>query len=71
MSWQWIPVIAAAAVLVAAAVRLYSERNKEIVSQVETLNANGAAGSALLVYHPGKSTFQRRVFRGFAEGLVS
>jgi hypothetical protein len=46
-------------------------RNREIVSEVKTLNSEGKAGTALVVYHPGKSDFQRKVFAGFAEGLVS
>jgi flavorubredoxin len=46
-------------------------RNKEVVSEVKTLNPEGDGGTALVVYHPGKSDFQRRVFSGFTEGLVS
>jgi flavorubredoxin len=46
-------------------------RNKEVVSEVKILNPQGNAGTALVVYHPGKSDFQHQVFSGFAEGLVS
>jgi flavorubredoxin len=35
------------------------------------MNPGGETGRALVVYHPGKSDFQNRVFAGFAEGLVS
>ena len=46
-------------------------RNREVVSEVKTLNSDGKGGTALVVYNPGKSDFQHRVFTGFAEGLVS
>jgi flavorubredoxin len=59
------------AILVAAWAWLYYGRNREVVNEVETLNPEGNIGTALIVYHPGKSDFQRRVFSGFAEGLVS
>jgi flavorubredoxin len=71
MSLFWIVLIAVSVVLAAAAARLYYERNKEVVSEVRTLNSGGDVGTALVVYHPGKSDFQHRVISGFAEGLVS
>ena len=43
---------------------------RERVSQVATLNAGGATGRVLLVYHPGLSDFQDRVVTAFAEGLA-
>jgi flavorubredoxin len=46
-------------------------RNKEVVSEVKTLNPEGDGGTALVVYHPGKSDFHERVTSGFAEGLAS
>lgn len=45
--------------------------NAEVVSPVETLNPAGEAGTALLVYHPGRTGLQRRVSMAFAEGLAS
>ncbi len=64
-------VIIVSTILIVALSRLFYGRNKEIVSAVETLNPEGSIGTALVVYHPGKSDFQRRVFTGFTEGLVS
>ena len=72
MSALWVGPIAVFAVLAALAAWgawLFSGRNREVVSEVETLNPEGEAGTALVVYHPGKSDFQRRVFAGFASGL--
>jgi hypothetical protein len=45
--------------------------NAEVVSDVEVLNPNGSAGTALVTYHPGKSGFQEMLMDGFSEGLVS
>ena len=67
----WIGLIVVFAALAAWGVWFFSGRNREVVSEVETLNPDGGAGTALVVYHPGKSDFQRRVFSGFAEGLVA
>jgi flavorubredoxin len=36
---------------------------------VEVRNAGGDTGSALVVYHPGRGTFHRRVVGGFVDGL--
>jgi hypothetical protein len=71
MSAFWIGLIVVFAALAGLAAWLFSGRNREVVSEVETLNPDGGAGTALVVYHPGKSEFQRRVFAGFAEGLVA
>ena len=67
----WIGLIVALAALAVWGAWLMVGRNREVVSEVKTLNSDGKAGTALVVYHPGKSDFQRRVFAGFAEGLVS
>jgi hypothetical protein len=67
----WLVVIVVLAVMVAVVVWLDYGRNKEVVSEVEVLNPSGKTGTALVVYHPGKSDFQPRVFSGFVEGLVS
>jgi flavorubredoxin len=67
----WAIVFAVLAVIVVAVAWLDYGRNKEVASEVEVLNPEGTTGTALVVYHPGKSDFQRRVFSGFMEGLVS
>ncbi|NIV30092.1 MAG: hypothetical protein GWN58_11510 [Anaerolineae bacterium] len=71
MSAFWVGLIAVFAALAAFAAWLFSGRNSEVVSEVQTLNPEGEAGTALAVYHPGKGDFQRRVFAGFAQGLVA
>ena len=71
MSGFWVGLVAVFAALAAGAAWLFSGRNREVVSEVETLNPDGRTGMALVVYHPGKSDFQRRVFAGFAQGLVA
>ncbi len=45
--------------------------NVPVKSEIEVLNPEGQAGTALVVYHPGKSDFQKDVSTAFAEGLVS
>ena len=65
----WIGLIVALAALAVWGAWLMAGRNREVVSEVKTLNSEGKAGTALVVYHPGKSDFQRKVFVGFAEGL--
>jgi hypothetical protein len=57
--------------LVAVAIWLDHGRNSDVESEVEILNPGGESGTALVVYHLGRSDFQRRVFSGFAQGLVS
>jgi len=71
MSALGILLVLIAGTLIAIAIWLGYGRNREVVSEVETLNPDGESGRALVVYHPGRSDFQRRVFSGFAEGLVS
>lgn len=71
MSAWWIGLVVVLAALATWGAWLMSGRNREVVSEVTTLNPDGEAGTALVVYHPGKSDFQRRVFAGFAEGLVA
>jgi hypothetical protein len=62
---------AVVAVIVVAAAWVGYGRNRAVVSEVKVLNPEGKTGMALVVYHPGKSDFQRRVFSGFIEGLVA
>jgi flavorubredoxin len=70
MSALWIALIVVPVLFAVVALLDYG-RNKEVVSEVKTLNPEGDAGTALVVYHPGKSDFQHRVFSGFAAGLIS
>lgn len=44
--------------------------NRERVTDIEVLNAESVSGTALVVYHPGLSDFQRNVSYAFAEGLA-
>jgi hypothetical protein len=57
-------------VLTAAWALSYLWLNQEVVSQ-ETHNPEGSAVTALVVYHPGRGSFHRRVVAGFIEGLVA
>jgi len=45
--------------------------NAEVVNDVEVLNPEGSAGTALLTYHPGRSGYQEMITHAFSEGLVS
>ena len=67
----WVVAFVVLAVIVATVAWLDYGRNREVASAVEVLNPEGKTGTALVVYHPGKGDFQRRVFSGFMEGLVS
>lgn len=71
MSAWWIGLIVVFSAIALWGAWLMVGRNREVISEVETLNPDGGTGTALVVYHPGKSDFQRRVFAGFAEGLVA
>jgi flavorubredoxin len=70
MSALWIALFVVLVLFVVVAL-VYYGRNKEVVSEVKALNPEGDGGTAFVVYHPGKSDFQHRVFSGFVEGLVS
>jgi len=70
MSALWIALFVVLVLFVVVALLDYG-RNKEVVSEVKALNPEGDAGIALVVYHPGQSDFQHRVFSGFTEGLIS
>ena len=43
--------------------------NSDYVSEIEVLNANGSQ-TALIIYHPGFSSFMKDTAYAFAEGLV-
>ena len=45
--------------------------NQEIASEVEVLNPEGKTGTALLVYHPGKSGYQEMIIGAYSEGLMA
>ena len=59
-----------AAVIVVILILSYAWINWPVRSGVETLNPEGEAGSALVVYHSGLTDFQRKVSYAFAEGLT-
>ena len=70
MDALWIGLIAVG-VPVAVVAWVYYGRNRDVVSGVKMLNDGGDVGTALVVYHPGKSAFHGRVFSGFVDGLVA
>lgn len=45
--------------------------NVPTVSELETMNEGGQTGRALIVYHAGRTGFQKMLNEAFAEGLVS
>ena len=71
MGAGWIALIAVAAAIAFALAWLDYGRNQGVVSEIDVRNPGGSAGTALMVYHPGKSNFHRQVANGFAEGLIS
>jgi hypothetical protein len=67
----WLAIaIALAANLVAWFALLLPYANHEVVSELRTLNPEGAA-AALVVYHPGRSDLPERIAAAFAAGLAS
>ena len=58
-------------VLAALAILSYLWLNKAVVTAIEVVNPEGGAGTALVVYHPGRFGFGQRVRTTFVEGLVS
>lgn len=44
--------------------------NSDVISEVEILNAAGSK-AALIIYHPGLTSFMKEVTYAFGEGLVS
>ena len=46
---------------------IFFKINNDYVSEIEVLNAEG---SALIIYHPGLSSFMQDVAYAFADGLV-
>lgn len=63
-------VIVAVVLLATVGAWLFVRMNRQVVSEIEILNADATAGTALVVYHPGVSSFPQKVNRAFAEGLV-
>jgi hypothetical protein len=66
----WIP-LAVLAVLIAGMVVFSRNLNLPKEPRPVVLNENGAAGTALVLYQPGISSFQYSVTHAFAEGLAS
>ncbi len=58
-------------VVAAVLVLWYLWLNKAVASDVAVRNAEGEMGTALVVYHPGKRGFGRKVREAFVEGLTS
>jgi flavorubredoxin len=58
-------------ILAAVGILHYLWLNQEQATPVEVQNPGGEAGTALIVFHPGRGSFHRRVIAGFAEGLTS
>jgi flavorubredoxin len=70
--WKKILLIAIIAfVIVVASVSAFimSKINTDYASEIEVLNADGSK-TALIIYHPGLSSFMKDVTYAFAEGLV-
>ena len=45
--------------------------NRPSVTEIEVLNPEGRAGTALVVDHPGRGSFHVQVVSGYVEGLVA
>ena len=58
------------AALILSVVGMTLAFNVERPGDVRAMNEGGAAGKALIVYHPGGSDFQETANTAFAEGLV-
>jgi hypothetical protein len=63
--------LAALAVLAAVSILSYLWLNKAVASGIRVVNSEGGAGTALVVYHPGRFGFGQRVLTAFVQGLVS
>jgi flavorubredoxin len=63
--------LAVVGVLAAVAILSYLWLNKAVVTGIRVVNPEGGAGTALVVYHPGRFGFGQRVRTAFVEGLVS
>jgi len=63
--------IVAVALLAVVSVGLLNKANRAVISEIRVLNAEATIGTALVVYHPGVTSFQKRVNRAFADGLAS
>jgi flavorubredoxin len=71
-TWKKIVLIAIIAfVIIVASVLgfIFFKINNDYVSGIEVLNADGAE-TALIIYHPGLSSFMKDVTYAFADGLV-
>ena len=63
--------LVALGVLAAVAILSYLWLNNAVASGIQVMNPDGGAGTALVVYHPGRFGFGQRVRTAFVEGLVS
>jgi len=70
--WKRIVLIAVVAFIIVVASVLgfvFFKINNDYVSGIEVLNADGSE-TALIIYHPGLSSFMKDVTYAFADGLV-
>jgi flavorubredoxin len=65
----FVAIIIFVVVVVGVAGFIFFKINNDYVSGIEVLNADGAE-TALIIYHPGLSSFMRDVTYAFADGLV-
>jgi hypothetical protein len=63
--------LASLAVLGAVSILSYLWLNKAVASGIQVVNPDGSAGTALVVYHPGRFGFGQRVRSTYVQGLVS
>jgi flavodoxin len=55
--------------LISTTMIIVSMAQREIITDVETINPNGTEGKAFVVYRPGLSNFQKDVTYAFINGL--
>jgi hypothetical protein len=65
MSWIMIPLI-----LGFFLSSIFVRVQLDVATETVTINPTGTTGNALVVYHPGQSSFQKDVTSAFVEGLV-
>ena len=58
-------------VLIVVVISFIALTGREHVSELQIINLDGTSGTALVVYHPGLSSFQEDVTKSFVDGLVS
>jgi len=70
-TWPWYMLGIVLGFFVAGSLASMVEQSTiSVESAVVTINSDGPAGDALLIYHPGVTRFNRRVTYAYAEGLA-